>query len=401
MRPWLRIVGIGEDGLDGLAPPARALVEDADILIGGIRHLAMVEHLKAEKLTWESPLKATVARIEGFRGRAVTVLASGDPMAYGVGVTLMRRFAPEEVVCLPGVGAFSLACARLGWPLAECVLLTVHGRPLDLVRQHLIAGNRLLVLSEDGTTPAALGALLRDAGFGPSVVTVLAHMGGEKETHLSVTAEEGIAETIPDLNTVAVEVRASPGTQLRPRIPGLGDDAFRHDGQLTKREVRAVTLAALAPVPGGLLWDIGAGSGSVAIEWMRAAERARAVAIERNAERRAMMAENASCLGTPQLRIVAGEAPAALDGLEPPDAVFVGGGLTTPGVVERAWQMLPEGGRLVANAVTLQGEAVLMAWHHDHGGRLTRLAVSRAEPIGPYEGWRPLMPVTQLALVKP
>jgi len=401
MRPWLRIVGIGEDGLEGLAPAARALVEDAEVLIGGDRHLAMAAHLKAETLTWESPLQATIARIEGLRGRAVTVLASGDPMTYGVGVTLMRRFAPEEVVCLPGVGAFSLACARLGWPLAECVLLTVHGRPLDLVRQHLIPGNRLLVLSEDGTTPAVLAALLREAGYGRSLITILAHMGGQKETRLPVTAEEGVAETIADLNTIAVELRADPGTPLRSRVPGLDDEAFRHDGQLTKREVRAVTLAALGPVPGGLLWDIGAGAGSVAIEWMRAADRARAVAVERHAERRAMMAENAALLGTPHLMIVAGEAPAALDGLDPPDAVFVGGGLTAAGVMERAWQALSEGGRLVANAVTLQGEAVLMSWHRDHGGSLTRLAVSRADAIGPYEGWRPLMPVTQLALVKP
>ena len=401
MSPWLRIVGIGEDGLAGLAPSARALVEDADVLIGGARHLAMVEHLTAEKLGWESPLKATVARIEGYRGRAVTVLASGDPMAYGVGVTLMRRFAPEEVVCLPGIGAFSLACARLGWPLAECVTLTAHGRPLDLVRQHLIPGNRLLILSEDGRTPAALATLLREAGFGPSVMIVLSHMGGDRETRLETTAAEGVAGDVPDLNTVAVEVRAAPGTPLFSRVPGLADEAFRHDGQMTKREVRAVTLAALAPVPGGLLWDIGAGCGSVAIEWMRAADRARAIAVERNAERRAMTAENASMLGAPQLRIVAGEAPAALDGLEEPHAVFVGGGLSAAGVMERAWQALASGGRLVANAVTLEGEAVLMAWHRDHGGSLTRLAVSRAEPIGPYEGWRPLMPVTQLALVKP
>ncbi len=400
MSAWLRIIGIGEDGLDGLAAPARALVEDAEVLIGGVRHLAMVDDLDAEKLTWESPLKATVARIEAMRGRRVTVLASGDPMAYGIGVTLMRRFAADEIVCLPGVGAFTLACARLGWPLAECELITVHGRPLDLVRQYLIPGNRLLVLSEDGSTPAALAALLTETGFGPSMMTVLSHMGGDDETCLVATAGDGIPDVIPDLNTIAVEVKAEPGTVLLPRTPGLPDAAFRHDGQMTKREVRAATLAALGPVPGGLLWDVGAGCGSVAIEWMRAADRARAVAIERDDGRRAMMAENATRLGTPLLDIVAGSAPAAFDGLDAPDAIFVGGGLTADGLMEACWRALPPGGRLVANAVTLEGETVLTTWHAEHGGAMTRIAVSRADPIGPYEGWRPLMPVTQLALVK-
>lgn len=401
MNPWLRIVGIGEDGLAGLAAPARALVDDAEVLVGGERHLAMVAGHKAEKLTWESPLKATVARLESLRGRRVTVLASGDPMAYGIGVTLMRRFAHDEIVCLPGVGAFTLACARLGWPLAECRLLTVHGRPLDLVRAHLTPGNRLLVLSEDGTTPTALADLLAEAGFGPSRMTVLSHMGGDQETCVAATASEGFAGPIPDLNTVAVEVVAEAGQAILPRVPGLPDDAFRHDGQMTKREVRAATLAALGPVPGGLLWDIGAGCGSVAIEWMRAADNARAIAIERDGERRAMMAENATQLGTPLLHVVAGSAPEAMTDLDDPDAVFVGGGLTTDGLIDRAWQALKPGGRLVANAVTLEGETVLMAWHRDHGGTMTRLAISRADPVGPFEGWRPLMPVTQLALVKP
>ncbi len=401
MKPWLRIVGIGEDGLAGLAAPARALVDDAEVLVGGERHLAMVADHKAEKLTWESPLKATVARLESLRGKRVTVLASGDPMAYGIGVTLMRRFAHDEVVCLPGVGAFSLACARLGWPLAECRLLTVHGRPLDLVRAHLTPGNRLLILSEDGTTPAALAELLAEAGFGASPMTVLSHMGGEQEACLTTTAEQGVSDAVPDLNTVAVEVVADAGRPLLPRVPGLPDDAFRHDGQMTKREVRAATLAMLGPVPGGLLWDVGAGCGSIAIEWMRAADGARAIAVERDGERRAMMAENAALLGTPLLHVVAGSAPEALADLDEPDAVFVGGGLTTDGLMEHAWNALPPGGRLVANAVTLEGETVLMAWHRDHGGSMTRLAISRADPVGPYNGWRPLMPVTQLALVKP
>lgn len=401
MAPWMSIVGLGEDGLDGLSPAARTLVAEAEVLVGGARHLELAGGTGAETLTWESPLRTTVERLAGFEGRRVCVLASGDPMAYGIGVTLLRRFGPAAVRVIPGLSAFTLACARLGWPLAETVQLTLHGRPLALLNAHLVPGLRLLLLSEDRTTPAKVADLLARAGFGPSRLHVLCHMGGPRERHIEARASDGIGEDVDDLNTIGVDLAAEPGARVLARTPGLPDDAFEHDGQMTKREVRAVTLAALAPVPGARLWDVGAGCGSVAVEWMRAADRATAIAIERNTGRRAMMAQNALALGVPHLKVVAGEAPAALDGLEAPDAVFIGGGVATPGVVEACWDALPSGGRLVANAVTLESEQALYARHAALGGELVRLAVSRAEPIGGLTGWRPLMPVTQWRASKP
>ena len=401
MTGWLSIVGLGEDGLEGLNPAARALVDGAEVLVGGARHLELAGGNAAERLTWESPLKKTVERLEGLKGRRVCVLASGDPMAYGIGVTLLRRFGADAARVIPGLSAFSLACARLGWPLAETVQLTLHGRPLELLNAHLVPGQRLLILSEDATTPARVADLLSRAGFGPSRLHVLCHMGGPREHVVSVFASDGIGEDVDDLNTIGVELVAEPGTRVLARSPGLPDEAFEHDGQMTKREVRAMTLAALAPVPGARLWDVGSGCGSVAIEWMRAADRACAIAIERNAGRRAMTAHNALALGTPNLRVVAGSAPDALDGLEPPDAVFVGGGVAGEGVVAACWAALPSGGRLVANAVTLESEQAL--YHHQQtlGGELVRIAVSRAEPVGGLTGWRPMMPVTQWRTVKP
>ena len=400
MTPWLSIVGLGEDGLDGLSAGARRLVDDAEVIVGGDRHLALLGATDKETVPWESPLKATVERLAGFEGRRVCVLATGDPMAYGIGVTLIRRFGREAVVVLPGLSAFSLACARLGWPLAETVQLTLHGRPFDLLHLHLTPGQKLLVLSDDRTTPAKVARRLTDAGFGPSDLRVLCHMGGPHERCVTCTAAEGPGDDVDDLNTIAIDLKAEPGTVALPRTPGLPDDAFRHDGQMTKREVRAATLAALQPMAGQRLWDVGAGCGSVAIEWMRAANRAQAIAIERHDGRRAMMAENAAALGVPTLEMVAGSAPDALSGLAAPDAVFIGGGVAGDGMVGSCWDALPAGGRLVANAVTLESEQALFAAFEHHGGELVRLAISRAEPVGRPQGWRPLMPVTQWRVVK-
>lgn len=400
MSPWLTIVGIGEDGLPGLGPAARAAVEAAELLIGGERHLAMVPPDGRERLAWPSPLSALVERIESFRGRRVCVLATGDPLCYGVGTTLARRIPLAELRILPAPSAFSLACARLGWSLPEVDSLTLHGRPLALLQAYLQPGARLLVLCDDGSTPAQAAALLTAAGWGPSRLTVLEHMGGERERRLEGRAEAWTQERVADFTTLAIECLSGPEAALLPRTPGLPDGAFRSDGQLTKREVRAATLAALAPVPGQLLWDVGAGSGSVAVEWMRCDPRNRAIAIEAKAERRAFVAENAEALGTPKLAIVAGRAPEALSGLEAPDAVFLGGGIDTAGVFEAAWAALKPGGRLVANVVTLEGEARLLALHAARGGELLRIGVSRAEPVGPFHGWRPLMTVTQWRLAK-
>ncbi len=401
MSPWLAVIGLGEDGLAGLSPQARALIAGAELLVGGERHLALVPAGGAERRSWATPLSRTVDEILGWRGRPVVVLATGDPMWFGVGVSLARRVPPAELLVLPAASAFSLASARLGWPLAELRCLTLHGRPLDLLNGVVAPRARLLLLSDDGTTPAVVAGRLMALGYGASRLIVLEHMGGPLERRHEAIAETWSQKRVADLNTIAVDCVAGDAAIIRPCLPGLPDAAFHHDGQLTKREVRAATLAALAPLPGERLWDIGAGSGAVAIEWLRTDRSLSAIAIERDPDRLDLMARNAAALGTPQLRTVAGEAPAALAGLPPPDAVFVGGGLTSPGLVETAWNALPRRGRLVANAVTIEGEAALIALYQARGGTLIRIAVSRAEPVGPFTGWRPLMPVTQLAMVKP
>jgi precorrin-6Y C5,15-methyltransferase (decarboxylating) len=322
-------------------------------------------------------------------------------MWYGAGATLARHFPREEMTIIPHPGAFSLAAARLGWALAECAMVSLHGRPLDTLRLHLAEGRRLLLLAEDGATPARVAGLLRDAGWGPSRVTVLEHLGSPVEAMHSATAAEWGDRPTADLNTVALECRAEPGTRGLSRLAGLPDDAFAHDGQLTKREIRAATLAALAPLPGERLWDIGAGCGSIAIEWLRADDHAAAISVERNAARVDLIARNAATLGVPRLEIVHGAAPAALHGLAPPDAIFVGGGLADAGLLPRLWQALRPGGRLAANVITADGERALLDWQAAQGGHLARLAISRAEPLGAHLGWRALAPVTQLLCVKP
>jgi precorrin-6Y C5,15-methyltransferase (decarboxylating) len=400
MSRWLTIIGLGEEGLDGLTPAARKLIEGADTLVGGERHLAKVPNGTAERLRWASPLKLTIEEILKRRERRVVVLATGDPLWFGIGVTLLRAVPAEETRIVPGVSAFALACARLGWPLAEVECLTLHGRSFAFLNGVVAPGARLLLLSHDGGTPAAVAKALTALGYGPSRLTVLEHMGGADERQLAGPAESWVAGEVLALNTIAVECIPGPDALVRARVPGLPDDAFRHDGQLTKREVRAATLAALAPTPGQRLWDIGAGCGSVAIEWLRSHRTLAAVAVEREAARCALINENAAALGVPHLELVEGEAPAALMDLPPPDAVFIGGGLTTAGLVERCWRALKPRGRLVANAVTVEGEARLFALRSEIGGDLTRIAISRAEPIGPYAGWRAHRPVTQLAAAK-
>jgi precorrin-6B C5,15-methyltransferase / cobalt-precorrin-6B C5,C15-methyltransferase len=401
MKPWLAVVGIGEEGLAGLSAAARTLVETAEMLVGGLRHLAMAPSDGVERLVWERPFGATIDKIALCRGRRVTVLASGDPLWYGAGAALARRFPIDEMTIVPQPSAFSLAAARLGWPLAECATISLHARPLDGLRLHLMPGRHVLALSEDGGTPAAVAALLTRLGWGPSRLTVFSRLGGPREAVTTTDAQCWGERRVADLNTIAVECRAGPGARALPRLAGLPDDAFEHDGQLTKREVRAATLAALAPLAGETLWDIGAGCGSIAIEWLRAGESTAAVAIERDPARAAMIARNAVLLGVPGLRIVVGSAPEALGELPPPNAVFVGGGIGEPGLLPALWAALPPGGRVVANVVTIEGEARLFDWRARHGGTLARIAVSRSELVGAHHLWRPAASVTQLAAVKP
>ncbi len=401
MTTWLSIVGLGEDGLVGASPAARPLIEGAETLVGGARHLAMVpQSHPAERLAWASSISDTVDEIVARRGRRVCVLATGDPMWYGIGVTLGRHVPAAEMTIVPGVSAFSLACARLGWALAEVETLTLHGRPLELLRACLAPGARILLLANDGDSPRQVATLLREAGYGDSRITVFEHMGGVRERRVDGKAARWRAARAADLNTIAVECGAGIHARTYTRAPGLPDDAYLNDGQLTKREVRAATLAVLSPLSGRLLWDVGSGCGSIAIEWLRAVHGARAVAVEHNPERARLIARNAAALGVPQLDIVTGAAPEALHDLDAPGVVFVGGGLATPGLVEACWEALPASGRLVANAVTVEGEEVLLHWRNKVGGDLTRIAVSRVEPMGAFAGWRTLAPVTQFVATK-
>jgi precorrin-6Y C5,15-methyltransferase (decarboxylating) len=401
MTPWLSIVGVGADGIAVLPGPARILIDNAEILIGGDRHLAMVpaDH-PAQRHGWATPISRTVEQMRAFEGRRVVVLATGDPMSYGIGVTLARAFGCDAITVLPVPGAFSLAASRLGWPLHDIDCLTLHGRPLVLLNLYIRPGARLLILSQDSETPAAVAAALCERGYATSTMTVLENMGASCETRRDGCAQDWQEHDIADLNTIAVHCNAGDRAIIVSRAAGLPDDAFVHDGQLTKRVVRAATLAALAPQKCETLWDVGAGCGSVAIEWMRLG--GQAIAIERNAARRDLIARNAAMLGAPLLDIVAGDAPDALAGLATPDAIFIGGGITAPGLAQACWARLPARGRLVANAVTLEGEAALQSLGAQWGGTLTRIAVAQAAAIsGTLRAWRPLRPVTQLVVMKP
>lgn len=396
--PWLHIVGIGEDGFDGLTPATAAVVEAAEVIVGGDRHHSLSDRVTAERVAWPSPFNAMIETIEGLKGRRVVVLVTGDPLWFSVGARIGRAIDPSEIVYHPQLSAFQLASARMGWSLADVETLTVHGRPVEQMIAFIQPDARLLILTTGAETPAQIAKFLTERGFGASKVSVLAAMGGENEQRFDGIAEDW-AHQVPAFNTLAVECIAAPDAALLPRVPGLADVLFQSDGTMTKQEVRAATLAKLMPMRGALLWDIGCGSGSVAIEWMRAARYARAIGIEPRDDRRAMAGANAMALGTPKLSLVEGQAPQALDGLEAPDAIFIGGGLSRE-TFEAAWAALRPLGRLVANAVTLESEAELLVLSKDFGGELVRLSVQRAEPVGRLTGWRPAMPVTQWSLVK-
>lgn len=399
---WLSIVGIGEDGADGLSPAARLLIGAAEIVFGGRRHLALAAPLiRGAARPWPSPFDGAAAEVLAHRGRPVCVLASGDPFHYGVGAVLAKKIDVREMTVLPAPSAFSLAAARLGWPLQATVLLSLHGRALDLARPHLQPGVRIIALTSDGDGPAALAKLLTETGFGASRLTVLEALGGSREKVRVVKAADYGFGAVDALNTVAIEVEATPGARVLARTAGLADDLFEHDGQITKREIRAITLSSLAPRRGEFLWDIGAGSGSVAVEWMLADPAMRAIAIERRAERAARIARNAAAFGVPGLEIVEDAAPEALAALSAPDAVFVGGGASDAGVLDAATRALRSAGRLVVNAVTLETETLLLARHAALGGELIRIAISRAEPLGRMSAMRPALPVTQWVWTKP
>lgn len=400
MTPWLTVVGIGEDGYAGLGKAARRALLGAERIVGAPRQLALLPAcLRAEQQCWPSPF--SLDEVLARRGTPLCVLASGDPMLFGVGASLARHLPAAELQVLPAPSAYSLAAARMAWPLQEVSLLSVVARPLAALHTQIHAGARLLILSNDGSSPAAIARLLRERGFGPSRLTVLEHLGGPLERRIDGLAESWALGEAAALNVLAVECLAGTDARRLPLTCGLPDSAYQHDGQLTKRDVRAITLARLAPQPGELLWDVGAGCGSIGIEWLRSHPSCRAIAIEADPGRQALIAQNRDALGVPHLQLLAGHAPEALAGLAAPEAIFIGGGVTIAGLLEHCWQQLKPGGRLVANAVTLQSEATLLAWRSQYGGELTRIQIAQAKPLGDFDTWRSALPITLLELHKP
>ncbi|MER8502845.1 MULTISPECIES: precorrin-6y C5,15-methyltransferase (decarboxylating) subunit CbiE [unclassified Mesorhizobium] len=399
---WLTIVGIGEDGVAGLGDEAKRLIAEAEFVFGGKRHLALVASLvKGEARAWPTPFDAEMRDVLALSGRRVCVLASGDPFYHGVGVILARKVAAEDMRVIPAPSAFSLAASRLGWALQDVETVSLHGRSLDLIRPLLHDCTRILALTSDRDAPEAIARLLTELGFGASRLTVLEALGGPNERLRSASAGTFDLAKINPLNVLAIEVESTPQAPILPLTAGRADLLFEHDGQITKREVRAVTLSALAPRRGELLWDIGAGSGSIGIEWMLAHPSMRAIAVEADPSRAARIRRNAAACGVPGLAVVEDSAPQALAGLETPAAIFIGGGGSDAGVLETAIDALPAGGRLVANAVTLEMEVLLLSRHAALGGELTRIAISRASPVGSMQAWRPAMPVTQWSWAKP
>lgn len=396
-EPWLTIVGLGEDGPDGLCPASRRALEEAEVVMAPPRHLALLPASGAERVEWPVPWADGLPRLRALAGRRVVVLASGDPFWFGAGAAIARELPSEAWRALPGPSSFSLAAARLGWPLEHTPCLGLHAAPLSRVRPHLAPGARLLVLARDGKAASDLAALVAEAGFGPTRTFVMESLGGPRELLRETTAARFDLGDVAHPVCVALEV-AGDGPVM-PWASGRPDGWFANDGQLTKRAVRALTLSALAPRPGERLWDIGAGSGSVAIEWLLSHPSTEAVAIEAREDRAARARGNAARLGADRLEVVTGRAPEALEGLPAPDAVFVGGGLSEM-LLAALWHRLAAGTRLVASAVTLESEALLAAWHSRAGGELTRIELATAEPLGTKRGWRPSHPIVQWSVAR-
>jgi precorrin-6B C5,15-methyltransferase / cobalt-precorrin-6B C5,C15-methyltransferase len=398
--PWLSIIGIGEDGWAGLSKQAQTLIHEAQILIGGQRHLDFIAPGPQQRLLWRSPIAESIAHIQSCRGQRVCILASGDPLCYGIGNTLLRSMARSEMIIIPAPSAFSLAAAKLGWDLGQVATISLCGRPPEALNLLLTNNARILILSSDKHTPEIVAKQITKQGFGQSEMQVLAHLGGPAETMVQSKAAQwnhGVA----DLNLIALTCIADATHRGFSHLAGLPDMAYIHDGQLTKREIRTIALAALAPLPGELLWDVGSGCGSIAIEWMRSHPRCPAIAIEQHPTRLENIAQNAKNLGVPSLRIQPGTAPTALAHLPSPDAIFIGGGLTAEGVLETCWNALPSGGRLVANGVTIESERLILNQQAILGGELIRIGIERTYAIGRFLGWKALSPIIQWQVTKP
>jgi precorrin-6Y C5,15-methyltransferase (decarboxylating) len=443
---WLTIIGVGEGGVEELPAATRALIDAAKTVLGPERFLGLttptpdpspqggggrLPHLSSlanateiaapsspsplrggrrqpgggreastKLVPWHSPLSAMLDQITTLRGTHTVILATGDPMWFGIGATLAKHFDLTEFTVHPHPSAFQLAAARLHWPLQYVATISLHGRAVETLHPHLVPGNRILALTSDRSTVEAAKVILESRGYGQSRLTVLENLGGADE-RISTAMAADFDLAVGDFYVLAIDCVADDGAPLLPPVPGLPDAAFISDGQLTKREVRAATLAKLAPFPGALLWDVGAGCGSVAIEWLRAVRDTTAIAFEREATRLEMIGANANALGTPALKIVAGDAPASLEGHAGPDAIFIGGDVSNEALFDACWAALKPGGRLVANAVTLDSEQTLYARHAELGGDLTRIEVSMLDAVGGHRVMRPRLAVTQYLVLKP
>ena len=406
-KKWLRIIGIGDDGWNDLSSDTKKLLYESEILLGGERHLRMIPNdFKGERIEWTSPIKGAISKILSWRpskfdsGRIVSVMASGDPLCYGVAAKFLKHLPIDEIWIKPSLSTFTLICSRIGWSLPDVDLLTIHGRPLEMIHTFIQCGARLLVLSNDENSPQQVSKLLNDRGFGKSIITVFEHLGGKNERLFYGKANSWSFQKGASLNAMAIECIPEDNAKILSTVPGIPDDAFLHDGQITKREIRALTLSRLMPVADQFLWDIGSGCGSISIEWMRFNPRCKAVAIEKSKTRTKIIEKNAFELGVPMLQIINGIAPKVLKNLPPPDAIFIGGGITTDRMLQTCWHKLNPGGRLVINVVTLEGEKKLLGWQSKNGGDLTRINISHVEKLGKFEGWKELRSVMQLAAIK-
>jgi precorrin-6Y C5,15-methyltransferase (decarboxylating) len=393
----LTIVGLGEDGLDGVPVASRQAIEAAEIIMGAARHIALLPEVAAQRVTWPVPFADGIAQLLSYRGKRVVMLASGDPFWYGAGTSIAKHLTRGEWVAHPVASTFSLAASRLGWALQETQCMGLHAAPLTRLRPHLHGGARMILTLRDGAAVSELAEYLRSVGFGGSTLSVLEALGGPRERRHDVSVAEALKGGFSHPLVVGVTVEGAGG--VIPLASGRPDDLFDNDGQITKRPVRALTLSALAPRPHEHLWDIGGGSGSIGIEWLWAHPSLRASAVEINAERADRIRENAAQLGADRLQVITGAAPAVLGQLEAPDAVFIGGGISEE-MLDEVWARMPAGARLVANAVTLEAEVLLALWHADKGGQLLRIELAESKPLGRKRGWKSSYPIVQWSVVK-
>ncbi|MEN2494865.1 MAG: Precorrin-6Y C(5,15)-methyltransferase [decarboxylating] [Hyphomicrobiaceae bacterium hypho_1] len=401
MTPWLTIVGVNPNGASSIGEQANMAIQSAVAVAGSKRLLDILDVDNERRYIWPSPFSKGLAWLKSMSGQPIAVLASGDPMHYGVGSSLASKFSIDEYCVLPAPSSFSLAAARLGWALQDTICLSLHGRPLQNLRTVLAPKTRLLILTRDGSAPAEIMRLLCQAKYSNSLVSVLENLGGNNEAYYEMRAKDGVDHNYSALNIMAVQCLLDKDAFYFSPIPGLPDSAFKHDGQLTKREVRAVTISSLIPRPNELLWDIGAGCGSIAIEWLRCAPHNMAIAFEHNQKRACMIRQNAIQLGVPHLCVVQESAPNCLLGQPQPDAIFLGGACSEKGIFETCWKMLRSGGRFVANAITLEGQAVLSDYHENFGGEIVNITISYVKSVGRFRGLHPGMPVMQWRILKP